>query len=177
MTAEQSKKGCLLFDWGDTLMRVFPQFKGPMIAWPRVEAMPYAREVLENLQHKWILALATNTTNSDATQVENALQRCELGGLVELIFSFREVGHRKPSDEFYAHILQGLALDPSHVFMIGDDYYADILGANRSGIRGIWYNWRSPLSHQNDMHRTIHDLREVPAALEQLLGHDQIDRI
>ncbi len=29
----------ILFDWGDTLMRVFPEYDGPMYAWPRVEAV------------------------------------------------------------------------------------------------------------------------------------------
>jgi len=29
----------LIFDWGDTVMRVFPEFSGPMAHWPRVEAV------------------------------------------------------------------------------------------------------------------------------------------
>ena len=29
-------KGCLLFDWGDTLMRDFKEFDGPMKDWRRL---------------------------------------------------------------------------------------------------------------------------------------------
>ena len=38
---------CVLFDWGDTLMRDFPEFSGPMASWSHVEALPNVKEVLE----------------------------------------------------------------------------------------------------------------------------------
>lgn len=41
---------CVLLDWGDTLMRDFPEFSGPMAAWHHVEAVPNVREVLVELQ-------------------------------------------------------------------------------------------------------------------------------
>jgi putative hydrolase of the HAD superfamily len=44
MKAQRTNR-CLLFDWGDTLMRVFPEYVGPMAAWPKVEAMPHAEEM------------------------------------------------------------------------------------------------------------------------------------
>ena len=37
---------CILFDWGDTLMRVFPEFEGPMFTWPRVEVVSGIKETL-----------------------------------------------------------------------------------------------------------------------------------
>ena len=36
----------ILFDWGDTVMRVLPDETGPMEEWRRVEAMPEIQDVL-----------------------------------------------------------------------------------------------------------------------------------
>ena len=38
------------------LLRVFPDFGGPMSRWPRLEAIPYARETLTALRPGWIVA-------------------------------------------------------------------------------------------------------------------------
>ena len=37
---------CILLDWGDTVMRVFPENAGPMFTWPRVEELDGIKEVL-----------------------------------------------------------------------------------------------------------------------------------
>ena len=168
---------CLLFDWGDTLMRVFPHFQGPMAEWPRVELMPYAREVLEELQKDWTIALATNAANSDTKEIITALKRAGLAEHVDHIFCFHEIGHPKPSTEFFNAILNDLKVDSQSIFMVGDDYHGDILGANQSGLYGIWYNWRSPLVHQNKLHTTIHDLRDLPHALEQVMNKETMNGI
>ena len=56
---------CVLFDWGNTLMRDFPEARGPMADWPRVETLPGVEEVLRQLRPRWTLALATNAVASD----------------------------------------------------------------------------------------------------------------
>ena len=38
-TRRDRETRCLLLDWGDTVMRVFPEYEGPMLTWPRVEAV------------------------------------------------------------------------------------------------------------------------------------------
>jgi len=54
------KTRCLLLDWGDTVMRVFPECQGPMFAWPWVEAVDGVREALTKLRPDWTIVLATN---------------------------------------------------------------------------------------------------------------------
>jgi hypothetical protein len=50
-------KPCLLFDWGDTLMRVLPDCDGPMVTWPRVEALPHVQDTLTQLRAGWRMGL------------------------------------------------------------------------------------------------------------------------
>ena len=53
--------------------------------------------------------------------------------------------------------------------MVGDDFEADVVSANRSGIRAIWFHENAAEWTTGALHRTIHDLHELPEALELLV--------
>jgi len=160
--------GCILFDWGDTLMRDFPEFSGPMIEWPRVEPVEHASDALAGLHKTWMLALATNAVDSNEEEIWAALARVELNRFFDRVYCFRKIGHKKPSPEFFGYILNDLGLDRSSVFMVGDDFDTDVIGAIRCGIRAVWYNEQSTEVRKAEMYQTIHDLRSLPEALNTL---------
>ena len=152
---------CVLFDWGDTLMRVFPEFGGPMARWPRLQVMPHAKETLAALWPRWVIGLATNAVDSSAADIREALALVGLGGYVDRVYRAQEVGCRKPSPGFFKFVLGDLGLEPSRVVMVGDDYDQDVLGANVSGIRAVWFNPGSRVEKCGEMRTTIHDLRNL----------------
>lgn len=156
---------CVLFDWGDTLMRDFPEFSGPMAAWSHVEAIPNVKEVLAELQAQWTLALATNSVDSDETAIWEALSRVGVGSLLDKVFCFRTIGHSKPSPGFFDYIVKDLRMDRCRLVMVGDGFEKDVLGANRSGIRGVWFNESSAEVRTGKMHKTIFDFRSLPDIL------------
>ncbi len=164
MTSSQTLP-CLLFDWGGTLMREFSEYDGPMVTWPRVEAMPHAAEALAALHGRWRLALATNAAASGEAQIRAALERVDLARYLDKIYCYRVIGHKKPSAEFFGFILNDLGIQPQSAVMVGDDFEADVLGANRAGIRAVWLNQKSDEARMGEMYRTIHDLGELPEAL------------
>jgi putative hydrolase of the HAD superfamily len=77
------------------------------------------------------------------------------------IYCFKNAGCKKPSQEFYAHILRDLGANPSDVLMIGDSFENDVLGATRVGIRAVWLNRESEKNASGDLYSTIHSLREL----------------
>lgn len=158
MAPSQRESRCILFDWGDTLMRVFPDYDGPMAAWPRVEAMPHAVDVLTELHKEFLLGVATNAADSDEAEIRAALARVGLDPLLDRIYCHRSLGHKKPSQEYFEAVLADLGLEPDRVVMVGDDFAADVVGANRSGIRAIWYNPYTSEERENDTYQTVHDL-------------------
>jgi putative hydrolase of the HAD superfamily len=164
--SHQRVNRCILFDWGDTLMRVFPEFEGPMAAWPQVEAMPHAIKVLSDLRTQSMLAVATNAADSEEAEIWAALSRVGLEKLLDKVYCYRKIGHKKPSKEFFEYILADLGVEQSRVIMVGDDFEADVVGANNCGIRAIWYNPRTDEKHESPMHRTVHDLRVLPQTLD-----------
>lgn len=159
---------CILFDWGDTLMRVFPEFEGPMFTWPRVEVVSGIKETLVELHREWTLALATNAIESRERDIWLALERVGLEKLIDQVYCYRMIGHRKPAIEYFEYILNELGIERENVVMVGDDFGADVLGANRSGIRAIWFNEWSDEERVSEMHRTIHELSELSGELELL---------
>ena len=165
----QKMKPCLLFDWGDTLMRDFKDCTGPMKDWPRVEAIPGAAETLAALHPGWILAIATNADVSDEQDIRLALQRVDLDRWLDKVYCFKKIGYKKPSVEFYRTIQADLKLSPQFLCMVGDNYETDVLGANACGIRAIWFNEHSLENREDALHRTIHALSALPDALKSFL--------
>ncbi len=160
---------CILLDWGDTVMRVFPEYEGPMFTWPHVKAVEGIKEVLARLQADWTIALATNAADSEEPAIWSALARVGLDQLIDRVFCYRGVGHRKSEPAYFEHVLADLGIEPNRAVMVGDDFEADVLSANSSGIRAIWFHEDGSEVKTSAMHRTIHGLSELSAALDLLL--------
>jgi len=129
----------IVFDWGNTLMKELP-FEGSMVDWPTVKAIQGADTALEILKTKYRLVLASNAVNSSASQIEGALARVGLGGLMQSIFTFNELGARKPHTTFFAGICSCLGTSPAEMLMVGDSWKTDIAGALQAGWSAAWYN-------------------------------------
>jgi putative hydrolase of the HAD superfamily len=157
----------LLFDWGDTVMRVLP-FDGPMSEWPEVEDVPGIRSALEGLAPHFTIGLATNAEDSMEADIRRALDRCDLEPYFDRIFCFRQMGHRKPSREFYRAVLDSFCLDPSQVVMIGDSFEGDVLAANEVGIRAVWFNPLTDELPEGRAYRTVHGFEDLERALASL---------
>ncbi len=156
---------CVLLDWGDTVMRDFPEFSGPMATWPHVEAIPNVKGVLVKLHPHWTLALATNSIDSDETAIWKALDRIGLRSLLDKVYCFHTIGHSKPAPAFFDYIVEDLGMDRRRMVMVGDEFEKDVVGANRAGIRGIWFNESSTEVRVGKMHKTIFDFRSLPDTL------------
>lgn len=164
------QKEVLIFDWGDTLMKVFPQFSGPMAEWPEVANVDGAVEALESLQGRHSMVVATNASDSDASSVWKALKRVGLAAYFKAVFTTREMdGARKPELRFFRQLENVLDRPPHQLVMVGDSYAGDALGAKAAGWHAIWYNPRHQMApgciplHDAE----IYDLRSLPAVLNR----------
>ncbi len=149
-------------------MRVPPGATGPMRYWPQVFVVPHVIDILSSLRDQWRLALATNAPDSDEPDIWAALARVGLDKLLDEVYYQRRIVHKKPSPQFFAYILNDLQLLPSQTIMIGDDFEIDVLGANRAGLRAVWFNERPSEPRTGPLFRTIADFRELPEALCEL---------
>jgi putative hydrolase of the HAD superfamily len=159
----------ILFDWGGTVMLEFPQYDGPMVDWPEVRGMPNIDSALQALHANYKLALATNAAASGAAQVRAALRRLNLDTYFDVIITAKELGHSKPDPAFFQAVLAECGCTPDVAVMVGDSAERDVLGAQRVGMRGVWYHWNDdPLPPTVTPDAEIHDLADLPAAIAAL---------
>lgn len=157
----------VLFDWGDTVMRVFPGAVGPMVSWPRVEAVPGVRRALVALRPHAVLGIATNAADSQAAEIRAALRRVRLSSYFAKLYCYRSLGVRKPSREYFAAVLADLGLPPDRVVMVGDEWQADVEGALAAGLRAVWYDPSRRGECRHPRVRTLHEMRGLPEVLQE----------
>ncbi|MCD4712725.1 MAG: HAD family hydrolase [Clostridiales bacterium] len=70
-------------------------------------------------------------------ELKTIVKHLGIDGYFHTIISSADVGYDKPHPEIYKEALKHTSKD-SNVYMIGDSYKADILGASAMGIEAIW---------------------------------------
>lgn len=127
--------------------------------------IPGALEALEALRKKYRLYLASNGT---AWVQRRRIAGAELAPYFEDIFISQELGHNKPSrDYFDACFARIPRFDPAQAMIVGDSLSSDILGGINAGIRTCWVNpghAQAPEGLQPDLE--IEDLSQLEALLE-----------
>lgn len=148
-----------LFDWGDTLMRDFPEQSGKMCDWERIEIVDGAKEVLAHLSAEADIYIATGAKNSTAEDIERAFKRVHLSKYISGYFCHKNIGVSKNNPEFFPRILGKLNKKPSTIAMIGDNLEKDIVPAINVGIKAIWL--KKTVIHPPLGIKSINNLREL----------------
>jgi len=148
-------------------METFPAYAGAMVDWPKVSAVKGIADALQDLSADYVCVIGTNAQDSDAAQIRAALDRVHVGKFFSEIFTYGELGARKPDEAFYRGIESKLGGSREEYMMIGDSYATDVLGAWHAGWKSAWYN---PLKTHCSGHLPVHeiqlqDMKDLPALL------------
>ena len=161
MTETVLRYPTVLFDWGDTVMRDHPEITIPMVEWETIEVVEGIAGVLEYLRSTGRrIVLATSASISDEGQIRGALARGGLDTYFSQIYCFKNTNLPK-GGAFYRHILSDLRIPASEALMVGDGFEKDVQASNAVGIFAVWFNPRSDETRKNDLHVTVHSMREL----------------
>ena len=129
--------------------------------------LPGAEEAVKSLHKRFRLFLASNGT---ASVQHGRMTSAELYPWFEKVFVSQEIGHNKPStDYFEACFAQIPDFEKSRCIMVGDSLSSDIKGGINAGIATCWV---APLT--KDPGSIVPDYRiESITQLEALLDHIQ----
>lgn len=105
-----------------------------------ITPLPGAIETLQQL-HDDGFKLGMITNGAKAPQREK-IDRFGLEPLFDSIVIEGEFGVGKPDRRVFRHSLDKLGAGPQDAWMIGDNLYFDVGGAQELGICGIWVDWR-----------------------------------
>lgn len=130
----------LIFDWGNTIMRDFPEIDEPMYLWKHVELIPSIKPALEYLSVRYICCIATNAGCSDTQAMIKALKRCDADKYFKFFYSSNDLAYSKPKKKFFTSIMKNINHLPEECIMIGNDYEKDIYEAKNSGMKTVFFN-------------------------------------
>ena len=154
------------FDLGDTLVAeetVIHNNSGQAIT---AEVIAGTSEVLETVR-KGGYKLAV-ITNGDSIGARNVIAACGLEDYFDAIVISEEVGIEKPAREIFEAALDRLKVKAENTIMVGNRIDADIVGANRIGMKSIWFNWNNRYQEMISNEEEMPDF--VIKSLFELLG-------
>jgi FMN phosphatase YigB (HAD superfamily) len=110
--------------------------------------------MLVSLAGQYRLGLVSNFTHPPA--VEQILARVGLERFFDEILISGRLGVRKPHPAIFSELTRLLVLAAEEIVFVGDELQADIIGAQKAGMRAVWMTYRQH--------------RERPSPLGQFLG-------
>lgn len=101
----------------------------------RTEFLPCVETVLKYLSSKYKVALLSNTMSD---QPRRLLQKNGYEKYFDVILHSSDIGRRKPKPDTFKYVLDLLRVHPYETVHVGDSVDSDMIGAQASGITGIW---------------------------------------
>ena len=106
---------------------------------PVSELTPGTRELLETLQARgYTLGVLSNRGKPFSHELDDL----GIADFFDFALSAGEVGVWKPNPEIFEAALERAGVGPEQALYVGDNYYADILGAQGAGLDAILVDWR-----------------------------------
>jgi phosphoglycolate phosphatase-like HAD superfamily hydrolase len=173
----------IFFDLGDTIMDEATEIKDTQGTTQSVELIEGMADALHWLYARhYRLALVADTR--PGTPV-NVLRQHGLLELFEVLSISEEVGAEKPHPDLFLHALQGMHIPEQEypqVLMVGNNLERDILGANRLGLRSVYFHTHDRrrsivLNPQEAPRHTVTSARELLDLVEALSVEAPGDRI
>jgi len=108
--------------------------------------------------------------NGDSAGARNIIEATGLQDYFDVIVISEEVGIEKPYQRIFEVALAKIGVKPENAVMVGNRIDADILGANRAGMKSVWFRWNTRYSDTIDSSQekpdfTINSLFELPGLL------------
>jgi putative hydrolase of the HAD superfamily len=113
----------------------------------KIELMPNADWLLENIKSKYMLMLISNFT--DSTFLNKTLQQLGLARFFKHVIVSEVFGWRKPHPTIFKRFLELSNAKPEETVFIGDDLEADIKGAKELGIKTVYLETETSLKGKN----------------------------
>lgn len=158
----------LIFDWGDTIMRDFPELAGPMSEWEHVELIPGADKALQELTTQYICFIATSASASNTEQMRKSLKRVDVDKYFHGFVSSKELNAAKPQAEYFLKVASILNLMPEECVHIGNVYSKDISSAKAIGMHTVFFNENKTEGNFQDADAIIHHMSTLPETIKTL---------
>jgi putative hydrolase of the HAD superfamily len=105
-------------------------------------------------------------SNTISNQPKRLLINAGLDRFFNVMYCSSELGIRKPNPQIFKIVLNKLGVEPFETVHVGDNVQADMYGAKKAGITGIWIKNPNQEPWQG---YTIKNICELPKFLEKIV--------
>jgi putative hydrolase of the HAD superfamily len=136
--------------------------------WPRQTSFfPETPSLLERLKDRYKLGVVTNFM--DGPTARGIFDDMGYEAIFDSLIVSAEVGFQKPAPILFQRALGEMRSKPENTIMVGDTYEADVVGAHRSGMRGVLVDlYGAPAEQLADSDAVINTIGSLPEVLERL---------
>lgn len=106
----------------------------------KTKVIPGAKEMLSYFINNGIIVMALSNSTFSNAAIKAKLRQHGLLKYLDFVIVSSNYLFRKPSPWLFEMGLKKLNIPRSDVWMIGNDYEADITGAKECGLFTVWYN-------------------------------------
>ncbi|RDE17282.1 MAG: hypothetical protein C4K48_00095 [Candidatus Thorarchaeota archaeon] len=105
------------------------------------EPYPGVVEMLSDLHSRGVkMGVLSNSFEGNATRL---LEKLNLQQYFKAVVDCGTVKAYKPMSLIFERVIEDLGVSPSKILYIGDEYYADMVGAKRVHLKTVWINSRN----------------------------------
>lgn len=94
--------------------------------------------LLPRLKESYVLGVISNREKPYDAEIE----MLGLAPFFELVLAGGDVRMWKPEPHIFIHACERLNIQPTEAMYVGDNYFADVVGARRAGLRPVLYDPR-----------------------------------
>jgi HAD superfamily hydrolase (TIGR01549 family) len=135
----------LLFDLGlDITQERLEDIEGLYNRFFRIDVLPGVKEMLEDLNGRYHLAIVANAI-SDVSRL--ALQKLDVAKYFDYIVLSRDLGVRKPDPEIFIYALRSMWIKGSEAIHVGDSLEIDVQGGKNAGMKTVWIRGDEEVMH------------------------------
>lgn len=128
---------------------------------PKSRVHPETVQALSHLHAAGhLLGVITNRTKP----IHAEMHELGLDHYLDFYLTAGQLGAYKPQREIFDNLLKFIGRSADELIYVGDNYYADVLGARNAGIRPILLNWNELYSDVDC--EAIKSLAELPGILQ-----------
>ena len=133
----------------------------------RLRCYPQGKEVLSQLQQRYLLAAVSD---AQSTYAIPEIRAAGLQQYLDPIVVSGDYGYRKPDVRLFQHALDKLQVLPRHAIFIGNDRYRDIFGAQQLQMKTILFCSvpAAARPHEAEPDYVIYQLADLPKAIDVL---------
>ena len=102
----------------------------------QLQLYPGVEHIIRQLHPKYQLAIISDGQTAYAVPELNAVG---LAGYFDPIIISGDIGYRKPDERLFTTALTTMKMQPSEVLYVGNDMYRDVYGAQRLGMKAVFF--------------------------------------